>query len=150
MKNSVPSLSAHKFSRSAPPPGCRLLCTGLRRLASHYRADEVDLQDQSAFRARNGLPIPSRRPVPGQRMVRGLTIEGGGQGDWVWTTERFERLWIAIGPPPMRTTSRRSTTFIERTRCSNIRSRANASAGGGRFSRLAPLSRTENASPCGE
>jgi hypothetical protein len=70
-------------------------------------------------------------------------------GDVIWTTEGFERLWIATGPPPMRTTSRGSTRFTERTRCSNIRNRASASAGGGRFSRLAPRSRTGNASQCG-
>jgi hypothetical protein len=39
----------------------------------------------------------------------------------IWKTERFERPWIAAGLPPMQTTSRRSTTFIERMRCSNIR-----------------------------
>ena len=62
---------------------------------------------------------------------------------------QFKRLWIATGPPPMRTTSRRSTTFTMRTRCSNILNRASASAGGRRFSRLAPRSRTGNASRCG-
>jgi hypothetical protein len=39
-------------------------------------------------------------------MVRRLDIDGDGQGDLIWKTERFERLWIATGPPPMRTTSR--------------------------------------------
>src|SRR5439155_7702285 len=102
-----------------------------------------------SLRAGNGPPAPSGRPVPGQRMVRRLNIDGDAQGDLIWKTERFERLWIATGPPPMRTTSRGSTRFTERTRCSNIRNRASASAGGGRFSRLAPRSRTGNASQCG-
>ena len=52
----------------------------------------------------------------------GSTIDGGGQGDLTWKTERFERLWIATGPLPMRTTSRVSTRFTarftSRTRCS--------------------------------
>ncbi len=39
-----------------------------------------------------------------------------GSGDLIWKTERFERLWIATGPPPMRTTSRGSTRFTERMR----------------------------------
>jgi len=46
-------------------------------------------------------------------MVRRLAIDGDGQGDLIWKTERFERLWIATGPPPMRTTSRASTRFTE-------------------------------------
>ena len=66
-------------------------------------------------------------------MVRRLNIDGDGQGGLIWKTERFERLWIATGPPPMRTTSRGSTRFTERTRCSNILSQASASAGGKRF-----------------
>src|SRR5947209_6949482 len=49
----------------------------------------------------------------------------------------------------MRTTSRRSTRFTERMRCSSTRSRASASAAGGTFRRLALLSRTERASQCG-
>jgi hypothetical protein len=43
----------------------------------------------------------------------------------------------------------RSARFAERTRCSNIRNPASASAGGGRFGRPAPRSRTVNASQCG-
>jgi len=63
-------------------------------------------------------------------MVRRLNIDGDGQGDLIWKTERFERLWIATGPPPMRTTSRGSIRFAERTRCSDIRNPARASACG--------------------
>ena len=77
-----------------------------------------------------GLSAPSVRPVPAQRIVRRLNIDGDDQGDLIWKTDKFERLWIAIGPPPMRTTSRGSTTFTVRTRCSNILNRASASAGG--------------------
>jgi hypothetical protein len=71
-------------------------------------------------------------------MVRRFNIDGDGQEDSIWKTERFGRLWIATGPPPTRTTSRGSTRFTERTRCSNILNRASAFAGGGRFSRLGP------------
>ena len=53
-----------------------------------------------------GLSAPSGGPVPAQRMARRLNIDGDDQGDLIWKTERFERLWIATGPPPMRTTSR--------------------------------------------
>src|SRR5258708_1333299 len=93
-------------------------------------------------------PCPSGRRVP-DSTVRRLNIDRDGQGDLIWKTERFEWLWIATGPPPMRTISRGSTRFTERTRCSNILNRANAFAGGGRFSRLGPRSRTGNASRCG-
>src|ERR1700746_728576 len=78
--------------------------------------------------------LPSRRGWPScpiwKRVVQRLNIDGDGQGDLIWETERFERLWIATGPPPMRTTSRTSTRFTVRTRCSNIPNRASASAGG--------------------
>jgi hypothetical protein len=70
-------------------------------------------------------------------MLRWLNTDGDGLGDLTWKTERSERLWIATGPPLMQTTSRRNTRFTKRTRCSNIRNRTSASAGGGRFSRLA-------------
>ena len=40
----------------------------------------------------------------------------------------IQRPWIGTGPRPTRTTSRRSTRFTATTRCSNIRSRASASA----------------------
>ena len=60
-----------------------------------------------------------------------------------------ERPWIATGLPPTPMTSRRSTRFTERMRCSSIRNRASGSAAGATFSRLAPRSRTGNASRCG-
>jgi hypothetical protein len=44
---------------------------------------------------------------------------------------------------------RRSTRFIARMRWSNTRNRASASAAGATFKRLAPRSRTGNASRCG-
>jgi hypothetical protein len=48
-------------------------------------------------------------------MVGCFNIDGVGQGDLLWETERFERLWIATGLPPTRTTSGWSTTFTERS-----------------------------------
>ena len=60
-------------------------------------------------------------------MVRQLSIDGDDQGDFIWETEEFEQLWITTGQPPMRTTSRRSTAFTERTRSSNNRNRASTS-----------------------
>ena len=62
---------------------------------------------------------------------------------------RSERPWIATGPPPTPTTSRRSTRFTERMRCSSTRSRASASAAGATFRRLALFSRAESVLQCG-
>jgi NADH-quinone oxidoreductase subunit J len=62
---------------------------------------------------------------------------------------RSERPWIATGPPPTPTTSRRSTRFTERMRCSSTRNRASASAAGATFRRLALFSRAESVLQCG-
>ena len=57
----------------------------------------------------------------------------------------LDRHWAASDANDLRG----STASTKRTRFSNIRNQASASAGGRRFSHLAPRSRTENASPCG-
>ena len=64
-------------------------------------------------------------------------------------TTTAERPWIAAGPAPTPTTTRLSTRFIERMRCSSTRNRASAHAASATFKPLALLSRTETISQCG-
>ena len=64
-------------------------------------------------------------------------------------TTTAERPWIAAGPAPTPTTTRLSTRFIERMRCSSTPNRASAYAASATFKPLALLSRTESISQCG-
>ena len=76
--------------------------------------------------------------VSGERVLRWCNVGGRCacrvpapemRGRLRWKTARFERLSIATGPPPTRTTSRRSIGFTERTQCSSIRNRGSAIRG---------------------
>src|SRR5271163_4485314 len=96
-----------------------------------------------------GSPAPSGRRLfqPGAWYDRSTSTGWSGRLDLEDQEIRaaLDRHWAASDANDFEG----STRFTERTRCSNIRNRASVSAGGGTFSRLAPRSRTGNASQCG-
>ena len=114
-----------------PRLGCRL-----RALADEARCHGVS----------TGRLWPSQTRDSAECRLNRTRYRQAARGYIRWKTGRSERLWIFTGPPPTRTTSKRSTKFTETTRSSNIRSRASAFVGEPTFRRLAKPNQTGKAS----
>ena len=114
--------------------------------------DRYDAAERTGARLKCRPPGGRHERGEGIDRRRHAAAEGGlrrpGTGVAAWMRPRFERHSIAIGPLRMQVTSRLSTTYTERTRCSSTRNRASASEAGKTSRPLARHSRTASGSRC--